>query len=153
MVYIKGGVIMFGLIPRGSNHQVTDFFNDNFFDDNLMNFMNAFNHSMNGSFKVDVKENDKNYTIEADLPGINKEEIALDYNNGTLYIAVNHNEEVKKDNKEYIHRERRVESMQRGIYVGDIDIKGIDAKLEKGVLHITVPKVEVAEDKYRIEIH
>lgn len=144
---------MFNLIPRRYNAPVThnslfdsieNFFNDDFF--NLPAFGNS-------EFRIDVKENEKAYTIEAELPGINKEDIALDYNNGTFYIAVNHNEDINEENGSYIHRERRSTSMQRGIYLGDINAQGIDAKLENGILHITVPKMEVvASNRLPIEI-
>lgn len=150
---------MFGLMPRKNNNVVTQFFDDDFFNNDflgdsffgrgLMNFSQA----MHNQFKIDVKENDNAYTIEADLPGVSKEEIGLDYDNGTLFIAVNHNEETNGDQDGYIHRERRSMSMQRGIYVGDIDVNAIDAKLENGVLHITAPKLAIPGNQYRIEIH
>lgn len=150
---------MFGLMPRRNNNVVTQFFDDDFFNNDFFNsgffgrsLMN-FEQGMATQFKIDVKENDNEYTIEADLPGVSKEEIGLDYDNGTLYIAVNHQEESNGDKDGYIHRERRSMQMQRGIYVGDIDVNSINAKLENGVLHITAPKLAIPENQYRIEIH
>lgn len=145
---------MFGLMPRRSNDIVTNFFNDSFFNDDFFeNSLAGFRSAMNDQFRVDVKEDENAYTIEADLPGVNKEEIGLDYNQGTLYIGVNHQEDVNnQDNKGYIHKERRSVSMQRGIYVGDIDAQGIEAKLENGVLRVTAPKLAISNQQYRIEI-
>lgn len=144
---------MLSLIPRRNNHAVStsnslfdsieNFFNDDFFN------MPMFSRN---EFKIDVKENDNAYTIEADLPGVNKEDIGLDYNNGTLYIGVKHNEEVNEENSNYIHRERSTTSMQRGIYLGDVNVNAIDAKLDNGVLKIIAPKNEVTSNRPQIEI-
>lgn len=143
---------MLGLMPKRYNEVVNNnsllssienFFNDDFFN------MPAFTSS---EFRMDVKENDNVYTVEAELPGINKEDITLDYNNGTLYIAVNHNEEINKEDGGYIHKERRSSSMQRGIYLGDIDVEGIEAKLENGILKVTAPKLAVSPNRFKIEV-
>lgn len=143
---------MLGLIPRRYNNiansnsllsSIENFFNDDFF--NMPSFTNS-------TFRMDVKEDDHTYTVEAELPGVNKEDIALDYNNGTLYIAVNHNEDINEEKDNYIHRERRSTSMQRGIYVGDIDVNGIEAKLDNGILKVTAPKLEVASNRFKIEV-
>lgn len=152
MFSYKGGVYMLGLMPKRYNEVVNNnsllssienFFNDDFFN------MPAFTSS---EFRMDVKENDNVYTVEAELPGINKEDITLDYNNGTLYIAVNHNEEINKEDGGYIHKERRSSSMQRGIYLGDIDVEGIEAKLENGILKVTAPKLAVSPNRFKIEV-
>lgn len=143
---------MLGLMPRRYNEvansnsllsSIENFFNDDFFN------MPAFTSS---EFRMDVKENDNVYTVEAELPGINKEDITLDYNNGTLYIAVNHNEEINKEDGNYIHKERRSSSMQRGIYLGDIDVEGIEAKLDNGILKVTAPKLAVSPNRFKIEV-
>ena len=146
---------MFGLTPvrRNTLNETTrygDFYNaiDNFFNDDFFT-RPLFNAQ---AFKMDVKEDEKTYTLEAELPGINKEDITLDFNNGTLYIAVKHNEDINEEKDHYIHRERRSSSMQRGIYLGNIDVQGIDAKLEQGILHIIVPKSENQVQKPVIEI-
>jgi len=143
---------MLGLIPRRYNEvansnsllsSIENFFNDDFF--NMPTFTNS-------AFRMDVKENDNAYTVEAELPGINKEDITLDYNNGTLYIAVNHNEDINEEKGNYIHRERRNTSMQRGIYLGDIDVNGIEAKLDNGILKVTAPKLGVSPNRFKIEV-
>ena len=95
---------MFGIMPRRSNevvgnrglfNTIENFFNDDFWGDDFFNMPSLMQNGMfsSGGFKMDVKENDSNYTIEAELPGVNKEDIALDFNNGNLYIAVNHQDD------------------------------------------------------------
>jgi HSP20 family protein len=60
---------------------------------------------------------------------------------------------VKEENRNYIHRERRVSSMVRSIYLPDAKSEGVKARLDNGVLNITVVKRENAAPRTnRIEI-
>lgn len=104
------------------------------------------------AFKIDVQQMDNEYTIEAELPGISKEEISLEMNDGTLRIAVNHEESKNEESKNYIHRERRYSSMSRAVYLADAEADGISAKLEGGVLKVSVPRQKQADNTKRIEI-
>jgi len=104
------------------------------------------------TFKVDVQENEKEYYIEAELPGVKKDEINLELNEGKLTISVNREENSEQVTKTYIHRERRYSSMQRAIYLKDAKIDNIKARLEEGVLNITVPKQAQIENKLKIDI-
>lgn len=103
-------------------------------------------------FKVDVQETDQEYLIEAELPGISKDEIKLSMNDGNLVIAAQRKENIDEENKSYIHRERRLCSMSRSVYLGDANAEGINAKLEDGILKITVPRQERKDHTKQIEI-
>ncbi len=137
---------MFGLTPFNRNaatrttNQMTDFYNviDDFFNDSFFPLRTL----RNDTFKVDIKETDKDYFIEAELPGVKKEEIQLDYTDDRLLISVQRKEEINQDKDNYIHRERRMTSMQRSIYLRAINEEAIEAKLEEGVLKISIPKQE-----------
>lgn len=77
---------------------VDDFFRDSsVFDRNLMM----------DTFKLDVKETDQAYGIEAELPGIAKEEVSLDLVENRLTISVNREEQKDEEKENYIHRERK----------------------------------------------
>lgn len=105
------------------------------------------------TFKIDVKEDEKEYLVEAELPGIEKKDVNLSIEDGRLCISVN-KEEVKeeKEGKNYIHRERRYSSMQRNVFLAEADDEGIKAKLNNGVLMITVPKRVEQDTSKAIEI-
>jgi HSP20 family protein len=92
------------------------------------------------TFKIDVKEDEKTYSIEAELPGVKKEEINLALSDGKLSIAVSREENAEDKKESYVHRERRFGSVERSIYLANADSDGIDAKLEDGLLKITVQK-------------
>ena len=92
------------------------------------------------TFKIDIEEKDNEYLIAAEMPGIKKEEIELNVDNKDLCISVNRSEEVNNDNKSFIHRERRVSSMSRRVRLADAKLEDVEAKLEDGVLVVSVPK-------------
>ena len=131
------------LASRNIFNMMDDFFNDAWpFNRNLMN----------DTFKVDIQESESAYTIEAEMPGINRGEIKLSLDDDRLTVSVQRNEEVKNDRDNYIHRERRYSSMQRSIFLNGADYEGIDAKLENGILSVTVPKKTKPDGSKQIEI-
>jgi len=105
------------------------------------------------TFKIDVTEQEDGYTILAELPGVAKEEIALQLGeDARLTIAVNREEQSEDSQKNYIHRERRLSSMSRSIYLGDADPQGIHAKLDNGILSIEVAKKQKTDQTINISI-
>jgi HSP20 family protein len=104
------------------------------------------------TFRLDLKETENEYLIEAELPGVKKEEIKVNMEEGNLSIEVTREEKSEDKNHSYIHRERRYQSMQRSIYLPDVDEDGVKAKLNDGVLEITVAKNKKPKRDYTIAI-
>jgi HSP20 family protein len=92
------------------------------------------------NFKLDVKEKDNTYIIEAELPGVNKDEVKVNFANGNLSITVTRESEKEEEQENYIHKERSFSSMSRSIYLENAKKEGITAKLQDGVLCITANK-------------
>jgi HSP20 family protein len=136
---------MAGLIPFNRKNDLTaSTFDDfrNMLDDFFMESW-PFRRSLAAdTFKIDVQENKNDYVVEAELPGVNKEDLNITLDEGRLTIAAVKNETVDKSNsdKNYIHKERRYSSMSRSIMLADAEENGIKAKLDNGVLTICVPK-------------
>ena len=103
--------------------------------------------------RTDIKENDKEYVMEVEMPGVDKKDINIDLKEGYLTISVQKKENNDEEKKErYIHRERSFSS-SRSYYVGDIEKEAIKAKYENGMLMVYVPKeTPVQEQGHRIEI-
>lgn len=104
------------------------------------------------TFKLDVKEDDKAYTVEAEVPGVKKKDITLDLESGRLTIGIAAKEESDKDDKKVVHKERRYSYMERSIYLADAADSGAEAKLDNGELVVTVPKMHPGAPKQAIEI-
>lgn len=93
------------------------------------------------SFRTDVIDNGDGYTLEAELPGFSKDEIALDLDNDCLTITAEHSSESKTDERAgYLKRERYYGSYTRSFDVTGIDTDNIDAAYADGVLTVTMPK-------------
>jgi HSP20 family protein len=125
----------------GFHNMLDDFFGDMWPSKNVLD-----------TFKMDVSESEKEYSVEAELPGVSKEDIRLELNEGRLSIGIVRNEEKQEDTKQYIHRERRTSSVARSVYLPDAAREGVCAKLEEGVLKISVPKTEQTSNNRHIDI-
>lgn len=105
-----------------------------------------------GTFKLDVQENENEYVVEADIPGVKKEELKVELDDKNLSISVEREERIDEEKKNYIHKERKSTSMSRQIYLAKAKQDGVKAKLENGVLVVTVPKEAKSEITSKIEI-
>ena len=104
-------------------------------------------HAQN-MMKTDVREGEKSYELDIDLPGFSKDEITVQLENGYLSISAAKGLDKDQENKEgkYIRRERYAGSMSRTFYVGDqLTEQDIQAKFENGILQLTVPKKEAKQ--------
>jgi len=133
---------MFNLIPLVKNNQLEkreDFFNqifDNFFKEDFFAPLT----NVSSGFRVDLKEVDDSYLIEADLPGIKKEDISLQYANNYLTIVAKRHDSQETNQDNYLRRERRYGEFQRSFYIGNVEENKIDAEFKDGVLTIILPK-------------
>jgi len=95
--------------------------------------------------KTDVKENDKGYSVEIDLPGYKKDAVQATLEDGYLTISASKNSsnEEKDEDGKYIRRERFYGNCSRSFYVGEaVTDADITAKFEDGILNLTIPKKE-----------
>lgn len=91
--------------------------------------------------KVDVRENGDAITVEAELPGMEEKDVDVTLRDGILIIKGEKKSERTTKEDDYHMSERSYGSFQRSFRVPDsVDNENISAKLEKGVLHITLPK-------------
>ena len=123
-------------------------YRNNIFDD-LFNTP-FFTRSEQNMMKTDIKEHDGGYELTVDLPGVKKDDIKAELNDGYLTItAENNSSKDKNDEKgKYICRERYSGSYSRSFYVGDsITEEDIKAKFENGTLTLDIPKKEALPEK------
>ena len=138
---------MLNMVPYRSNRNVAP---RGFFDDFTSDF---FKPLLDGfgmirpdqAMKVDVKDEGDRYTLEADMPGVSKDNLKVEVANGTLTISADYDEkeEEKGEDDKYVYRERRCGSMRRSFNVEGIREDDITAEFKDGVLKLTLPKQEV----------
>ena len=101
---------------------------------------------------VDVKEQEDQYTITADLPGVDPKDIEVTAENGVLSIKGQRSEETEDKQENYTRRERSYGSYYRSFSLPDnTDTKKIEANVKDGVLVITLQK-KAAEEAKRIKV-
>ncbi len=104
--------------------------------------------------KTDVKDLDGEYEMDVELPGFNKEQIALSLDRGMLTIsAAKESENEKKDSAgNIVHQEHYAGAMSRSFYIGEnVKEEDIKARYENGVLSIRYPKQD--EDSKKLPEH
>ncbi len=133
-----------------NNNDIFDAMNDwldfprNFFD----------NKEMSKMMQSDVAENDKEYTVKVDMPGMDKSKININYNDGVLSISGSRKsfkDNSKKDNS-IIHKERMEGHISRSFRLPNVVASNIHAKYDNGVLTITLPKQSAGNGDNSIQI-
>jgi len=119
--------------------------------DQPMNPLNKVS-AMFSSFKVDVKDKGYSYEIKADLPGFEKEEIRLSYEDEYLTILAEKEEAKQADDEKYICRERHHGKMERSFYIDDIVEGQIKAEFKEGVLTVVLQKATSIVNRKRITV-
>jgi len=123
---------------------VESFFNDSFFPA-ISSFANP--------IRTDIRENENEYIIEAEIPGVEKDNIKMEVRDNVLTISLEHNEETNEERGNYIRRERKYGSYSRSFNVENIKQDEIKAKYSNGILTVVLPKADnIKENVRRIDI-
>lgn len=95
------------------------------------------------AFKVDISEDENAFHIEAEMPGLKKEDISLGVEEDVLTIKGERKQENEEQDKNYHRIERTYGSFSRSFNLGEmIDQESIDASFENGILHVSLPKAQ-----------
>ena len=121
-----------------------DFFND--FDEDFFGKKNPLygKHARN-MMKTDVRETEKTYELDIDLPGFKKDEIQIELKDGYLTVSAEKGLDKDEEDKKgkYIRNERYAGALSRTFYLGEeIREEEIKAKFENGILSVSIPKEE-----------
>ncbi|GEQ05823.1 Hsp20/alpha crystallin family protein [Staphylococcus gallinarum] len=137
-------------------------FNNSIFDVNPSDLFKDFGKQIFDQFpnqtqiKSDVTELEDYYLIEAELPGIKKENISLAFDKNILTIEAKQaqlNTEEDSAGK-IIHQERSYSDLKRQFNFDNVNEQGITAAHDNGILRVTLPKLPAEENKAtRIEIN
>ena len=101
---------------------------------------------------VDVVERDDEFLVAVDLPGFEREDVDVEVTKDTLRVRADHEDRFDEEHDRYVRHERRHESVDRSIRLsGEIDPEAATARMQNGVLSVTLPRLEMGEGR-RIDI-
>ena len=140
--------ILVSTFPK--QHDLDSWFNDGIRRDVITPF--------SGFGRMDMKENEKEYEMSVDLPGMDKSEIKMHVENNGLVIEGERKSEEgerkseKKEEKDKCHFcERHFGSFHREVSLPkNANVDGINAMYENGVLKVVIPKKEESAQKKQI---
>ena len=139
------------LISRDEFLTPVDSLLDRFFNEAVPAFGQDFGVEFfgNNSYpKVDVKDYDDKITIEAEIPGLAREDVSVDLESQVLTITGGKREAKDDEGARYIRKELKRSSFKRSFKLGDnMNVKKIQADFDNGLLLVTVPKREKDEPK------
>lgn len=120
----------FGLSAGDQSARVRPFFSDDIFS--------AFRANVN------VASNDRQYTITLEAPGLAQDNLSIELKDRVLVIKGNKQLEQEEKDQHYYRKERRYGAFERVLAVpDDADIDAIHARMERGLLTIDIPRIEV----------
>lgn len=106
------------------------------------------------TFKVDISEDEHAFHIDAELPGIKKEQIALNIEDDVLTIKADRKQATEKSERNYHRVERSYGSFSRSFNLGEmIDQEHIAADFDNGVLHVVLAKAQPVRRSKEISIN
>lgn len=100
---------------------------------------------------VDIYETETGYQLEADLPGFDKKDVSIEFEKGYLTISAA-KQKAPHEGVKQVYNERRYGKLRRRFYFGEIDEEHITAKLENGVMVVTLPKLVEKKTTKNIQI-
>lgn len=138
------------IIPRKNRGRMYPVFS--IFDDFANTFFEDDFTQAGKLMALDIIENDDNYQIKANLPGMSKDDVSISVKDSKLVIKAETSSEDEEKDGNYCARERYAGFYQRVIELSrNCDKDNIKANMKDGVLNLIIPKVE-PEPKKEIAI-
>lgn len=131
---------MLSILPMTSTNIMTskEFFDliwtDVFYDKKIPILKNQ------NSFKADLKETNDTYFIEADIPGVDRENIEISYINKFLIISTKRFQ--SQNNSKVVNQERSFGEYKRMFYLGAVDMDSLKINYENGELKLSIKKLK-----------
>ena len=98
--------------------------------------------------RLNAEETEDAFNISVELPGMNKEDIEITFQDNILTISGEKKKSEDKEDKKFYHSERYFGKLSRSIGIASgVKLDEISAEYKNGVLNITIPKTEEAKPK------
>jgi len=97
---------------------------------------------------LEIHEDENQFTLSADVPGIDRKNIDISVTGNTLTLKGERSKEIQKKEKGYYYSERSYGSFQRSVQLpSEVEADKIAANYKDGVLEVVIPKSEKAKPK------
>lgn len=112
------------------------------------NFVGSDNKVNTWSPRIELSESKEHYKVKADLPGLNKEDIDISFNEKTLTITGERKEVTEEEGTNFYKKEINYGSFKKQIFLSeDINSENITASYNNGVLELVIPKSEKTQPR------
>ena len=134
---------------KSVNDEISSILNRNF-DSLFPEYINGEDVSEKFAMPVELHEHEKEYCVNAELPGVTKDNLDIDIDKNHITINAKKEEEKEESDKHYKKSEFRYGEFSRTVYFPEeIDTEKTSAKLEHGILKIKLPKKEIEKEHTR----
>ena len=134
------------MLPMITRRSYKPFLWSGLFDDD---FFPGFSQKSTSIPAVNIKEDEKRFSLDLAVPGIDRSELKIEVNEDIITISAGHKEEKKDDSDDFRRREFSYTSFNRSFYLPEnVNQEKIEAKYRDGVLTVELPKME--EEKAKI---
>jgi HSP20 family protein len=138
----RKGDFMRHMTPFNRRKNMMKEFMRNFFDEDF-DFMDLLPSSVNsGLMRTDIKETDKEYIIESEMPGFTKDQIDISINDGYITIKAKREDQLNEEREGYIRKERSYGEVKRSFKLQNVKEDEIKAQYKNGLLKVTLPKIK-----------
>jgi HSP20 family protein len=133
------------MLPTISKRTFSPFYMSNLFDDDFFPVLSSRTSSMPA---VNIKENEKSFTLELAVPGIDKKDLKIETNEDVLTISSETKNEVEDYKDGYKRKEFSYTSFCRSFYIPEnVNRDEIGASYKDGILTVELPKQEEEKSK------
>jgi HSP20 family protein len=133
------------MLPTITRRSFRPFYMPSIFDDEFFTGLNSRNNTMPA---VNVREDEKSYTLDLAIPGIDKKDLKIDMNDDVLTISSEVKNESEDSKNGYKRKEFSYSSFCRSFYIPEnVNQDKIGANYKDGILTVTLPKEEEEKNK------
>ena len=133
------------MLPTITRRSFRPFYMPNIFDEELFTGLSKRTSSMPA---VNIKEDEKEYSLELAIPGINKNDLKIDMKEDVITISSEMKKESEENSDGYKRKEFSFSAFSRSFYVPEnVNKEKIEASYKDGVLYVTLPKEDEQKSK------
>jgi HSP20 family protein len=139
------------MLPTITRKSFRPFYMSNLFDED---FFPAFQNRTSSMPAVNIKEDDKYYSLELAVPGMDKNDLKIDINEEVLTISSESKHEKEENKDGYKRKEFSYSSFCRSFYIPEnVNKDKIEANYKDGILTVGLPKQEEEKSKITRQIN